>query len=182
MPQVLSAPTVIANGELPGEVIVPKTGCPGVACPRLPADATTMTPAADHARDRRSTADPPRTAPVTGCPSDRLTTRMPYRVAVGDHPVEAGDDAAGLAAAFAPSTRTLTRCAPGAIAAGVVVGHAAAPPRLPGDDARDVRAVAELVVGLGSPGTKLTAATTLLASARAPRCPNRRPRRQRPCR
>src|SRR5215510_554626 len=46
VPHVLMAPTVIAYGELPGEVMPPSIGAPLSAMPSLPADATTTIPAA----------------------------------------------------------------------------------------------------------------------------------------
>ena len=46
VPHVLIAPTVMAYGELPGDVMPPRIGAPVfVLFPWLPADATTTMPA-----------------------------------------------------------------------------------------------------------------------------------------
>src|SRR5262252_3062604 len=46
VPAVLTAPTVIANGELPGDVTPPRMTRPSGDTPLLPAAATTTMPAA----------------------------------------------------------------------------------------------------------------------------------------
>src|SRR5712691_2811863 len=45
LPSVLVAPTVIANGELPGEAMPQSTGVPSGSFPALPAAALTIRPA-----------------------------------------------------------------------------------------------------------------------------------------
>ena len=45
VPQVLSAPTVIALGATPGVVMLAKTSAPAASLPLLPAEATTTSPA-----------------------------------------------------------------------------------------------------------------------------------------
>src|SRR5687768_12751837 len=72
---VFSAPTVIAAGELPGDVTPATISTPSEPRPRLPADVTTTMPAATtRAMDEHigSTAH----GAVIGCPSERLTTRI----------------------------------------------------------------------------------------------------------
>src|SRR5438093_5820339 len=77
VPHVLSAPTVSASGELPGDVMPPRIMCPSADLPALPADATTTMPAftaSATARHSGSVVDDSN----TGCPSERLMTRMLY--------------------------------------------------------------------------------------------------------
>jgi hypothetical protein len=46
VPLKLTAPTVITDGSLPGELIAPNTSVPKIDLPKLPAATTTVMPAA----------------------------------------------------------------------------------------------------------------------------------------
>jgi hypothetical protein len=75
VPQVFSAPTVSAIGELPGEVIPPSTRLPSGLRPSLPAETITVRPAA-AARATASHSGSVAAGSATGWPSERLMTRM----------------------------------------------------------------------------------------------------------
>jgi hypothetical protein len=52
--RVLTEPTVITLGSIPGELIVPNASLPLAVWPKLPAAATTVIPAATAARAARA--------------------------------------------------------------------------------------------------------------------------------
>ena len=146
VPFVLIAPTVIANGELPGELIPPRIGVPFSSLPALPADTMTTMPAAvafATAMHSGSVVD----GSVTGCPSDRLITRILYlsRFSMTHsmpamtslvHPVP-----------FAPRTRTLMSLTSGAMPPRYMRRDVFRRAVVARDDAGDVRAVPVRVVG-----------------------------------
>src|SRR5918912_1109141 len=78
VPNVFNAPTVIADGELPGDVMPPRTGVPSAVLPAFPADATTTMPACT-ASATASQSGSVAAGSITGWPSERLMTRMLYR-------------------------------------------------------------------------------------------------------
>ena len=114
VPLARTAPTVMAKGELPGEVTLPSTVLPSAVSPRLPAEATTTMPA----RTARSTAwssGSSRYDCVTCVPSDMLITRMLCSARCSMAQSTASITSATWPEPSSPSTRRLIRCAPGAI-------------------------------------------------------------------
>ena len=77
VPIVSTAPTVIADGALPGEVMPSRTRVPSGSVPQLPADATTTSPAR-LARSTACTSGSSTQLSSTGLPSERLMTRSRY--------------------------------------------------------------------------------------------------------
>src|SRR6266852_314709 len=77
VPCVFNAPTVMASGEFPGDVIPPHTGRPSGARPRFPAEATTTRPAA-CACSTASQIGSSSAGSRTACPTDRFSTLMLY--------------------------------------------------------------------------------------------------------
>ncbi len=116
VPRVFSAPTVIAAGAFAGEMTPPTMGRPSSVFPRLPAAATTTSPAST-ARCTAWQSGSSRYDSNTGWPSDRLMTRsrncalcsMAQSIALMTSLVSPEPSA--------PSTRRLTMCAPGAMPA-----------------------------------------------------------------
>ena len=78
VPYVLRAPTVMTLGACPGLTIPPTIGVPSSVLPRLPAEQTTISPAAT-ARSAAWASGSSRYDSSTGAPIDRFTIRMPYR-------------------------------------------------------------------------------------------------------
>ena len=176
--QVLSEPTVMANGEFPGDVMPPRIGEPSAL------DAVVARGRDDDDAGARRALD--RLAQRVG--GGRLGHRVAERqvddadvvaAAVGDRPVDAGDDVARQADAVRPEHPDVDQLGAGRDAAGVEVRHVR---RRAADDARDVRAVAEQVRRAPEPETKLTFATTCSSAPGAARSPSRGSRRRCLCR
>ncbi len=113
MPFALVAPTVMADGALPGDTMPATTARPSGVFPRLPAAVTTVMPAAlarSTARHRGSS----RHDWVTGWPSERLRTRMLYRARLAIAQSIASMTSLVRPTPRASITRRLIRCAPGA--------------------------------------------------------------------
>ena len=75
VPFVLEAPTVSTHGALPGATMPPYCGSPLAFFPRLPAAATTTTPASTT-RLAASVSGSVRYDSVTDAPTERFTTRI----------------------------------------------------------------------------------------------------------
>ena len=96
VPRVFSAPTVSANGELPGDTIPPTTGFPSSVLPKLPAAATTRMPSS-IARCTAWHSGSSLYDSSTGLPSERLMIRMLYSRWWAIGPVDRFDHVAGRA-------------------------------------------------------------------------------------
>src|SRR5919108_4675539 len=77
VPFVLDAPTVMTHGALPGALIPPYCGWPSAFRPRLPAAATTTTPASTRRLAARVSGSVQYDS-CTAAPTETFTTRMLY--------------------------------------------------------------------------------------------------------
>src|SRR5262245_47999159 len=114
VPKVLVAPTVIANGELPGDAMPPRTGVPSGILPALPAAATTTIPAR-YARSTAAHSGSKATGSVTAWPSERFMILMLYLALLAITQSMPAITSLVLPTPSSPRTRTLTSCEPGAM-------------------------------------------------------------------
>ena len=145
VPLVFIAPTVIAYGEFPGDVMPPRIGAPSAALPEFPAEAITTMPSVAAfmtATQSGSVTD----GSVTGCPSDRLIARMLYRRVVLDDPFDAGDDIAGPPGAVGAEHAHVDELDVGRNAAPVHRRHVPGRGAVARDDPGDMRAVPMRIV------------------------------------
>ena len=110
---MLSAPTVSADGELPGDEMPPTTGVPSASLPTLPAATVTRMPAS-VARCTAWHSGSSRSDSITGCPSETLTIRMFHARRLSMAQSIASMTSLVCPEPSAPIAFRLTMCAPGA--------------------------------------------------------------------
>ena len=145
----LDAPTVRTHGALPGAVMPPYCGWPCASRPGLPAAATTTMPAST-ARLAASVSGSVVYGLVHAGGDREVDHADVERGAVRDRVVDGRDDVADVAVAGAVERLEHDELGAGRDAAARAVRVEA----VAGDDARDVRAVAVVVVGEDWPLTK----------------------------
>ena len=102
----------------------------------------------------------------TAWPSERLMTRMPYLRAIGNGPIDPGDDVARVADARGAENAHVNEVHAGRAAASECRGHVFRGGRVARDDSGDVRAVAvRVAVDVPSHDTRLTRAITRASRA-----------------